>query len=93
MEWNRISVAESIKIYIVVLQNGSETHRIGGRIRGSFPDSVVFIYTGISKRPGVFGCVYRGGRGVAVGGIYKRVIVERFITKIIFSRYYITNPS
>jgi len=81
MEWNGISVAEPIKIYIVVLQNGGETHRISGRIRGAFPHGVVFIYTGISKRPGVFGCVYRGGRGVVVGGIYKRVVVERFTTR------------
>jgi len=81
MEWNGISVAEPIKIYIVVLQNGGETHRISGRIHCAFPHGVVFIYTGISKRPGVFGCVYRGGRGVVVGGIYKRVVVERFTTR------------
>jgi len=72
MEWNQ----RSQKKYIVVLQNGGETHRIGGRIPCAFPHGAVFIYTGISKRPGVFGCVYRGGRGVVVGGIYKRVIIE-----------------
>jgi len=66
MEWNRISVAEPIKIYIVVLQNGGETHRISGRIRGSFLDRVVFIYTELPERPGVFGCVYRGEWGVVV---------------------------
>jgi len=96
MEWNGISVVDPIKIYIVVLQNGGETHRISGRIYCAFPRGVVFIYTGISKRPGVFGCIRSGGRGVTVGGIYKRVIVERFATKRIFSRYYITqsiNPS
>jgi len=76
MEWNGISVAEPIKIYIVVLQNGSETRRISGRIPCAFHHGVVFIYTGISKRPGVFGCIRSGGRGVAVGGIYKRVIIE-----------------
>jgi len=56
-------------IYIVVLQDGVETHLIGGRIRGAFPCGVVFIYTELPERPRVFGCVYRGGRGVTVGGV------------------------
>jgi len=49
MKWNGISVVEPIKIYIVVLQNGGETHRIGGRIRDAFFDRVIFIYTELSK--------------------------------------------